>query len=71
MSERIRTVMTTGAAGNLGRCVARSFEVGGAKLVLVVGQYTPPAVLCWILLTALYPPRGNGSSPALGTVTGR
>jgi NAD(P)-dependent dehydrogenase (short-subunit alcohol dehydrogenase family) len=35
MSERIRTVMITGAAGNLGRCVARHFDVGGANLVLV------------------------------------
>ncbi len=30
-----RTVMITGAAGNLGRAVSRAFEVGGANLVLV------------------------------------
>ncbi len=30
-----RTVMITGAAGNLGRCVARAFEAEGANLVLV------------------------------------
>ena len=35
MDSHARTVMITGAAGNLGRCVARSFLAGGAKLVLV------------------------------------
>jgi NAD(P)-dependent dehydrogenase (short-subunit alcohol dehydrogenase family) len=35
MDAHTRTVMITGAAGNLGRCVARSFLAGGANLVLV------------------------------------
>lgn len=35
MDAHTRTVMITGAAGNLGRCVARSFLAGGARLVLV------------------------------------
>jgi NAD(P)-dependent dehydrogenase (short-subunit alcohol dehydrogenase family) len=35
MGAHIRTVMLTGAAGNLGRCVARSFHASGANLVLV------------------------------------
>jgi NAD(P)-dependent dehydrogenase (short-subunit alcohol dehydrogenase family) len=35
MGAQIRTVMITGAAGNLGRCVAASFHAGGANLVLV------------------------------------
>jgi NAD(P)-dependent dehydrogenase (short-subunit alcohol dehydrogenase family) len=35
MDAHTRTVMITGAAGNLGRCVARSFLASGAKLVLV------------------------------------
>lgn len=35
MSVQTRTVMITGAAGNLGRCVARSFLAEGARLVLV------------------------------------
>jgi len=35
MNTRARTVMITGAAGNLGRCVARSFLAEGARLVLV------------------------------------
>ena len=35
MAKRTRTVMITGAAGNLGRCVAGSFHAGGANLVLV------------------------------------
>ena len=35
MSARTRTVMITGAAGNLGRAVAGSFLAEGAKLVLV------------------------------------
>jgi len=30
-----RVVMVTGAAGNLGRAVARAFQAAGAKLVLV------------------------------------
>jgi len=35
MDAQTRTVMITGAAGNLGRCVARSFLAEGARLVLV------------------------------------
>ena len=35
MAAHIRTVMITGAAGNLGRCVAASFLASGANLVLV------------------------------------
>lgn len=35
MAAQIRTVMITGAAGNLGRCVAGSFHAGGANVVLV------------------------------------
>lgn len=35
MNAQTRTVMITGAAGNLGRCVARSFLADGARLVLV------------------------------------
>jgi len=35
MDAHARTVMITGAAGNLGRCVARSFDAEGANLVLV------------------------------------
>ena len=35
MNARTRTVMITGAAGNLGRAVAGSFLAEGAKLVLV------------------------------------
>ena len=35
MGAHIRTVMITGAAGNLGRCVAASFHASGANLVLV------------------------------------
>jgi len=35
MDAHTRTVMITGAAGNLGRCVAASFLAGGANLVLV------------------------------------
>jgi NAD(P)-dependent dehydrogenase (short-subunit alcohol dehydrogenase family) len=35
MDAHARTVMITGAAGNLGRCVARSFLAEGAHLVLV------------------------------------
>ena len=35
MTEQRRTVMITGAAGNLGRCVAASFHASGANLVLV------------------------------------
>jgi NAD(P)-dependent dehydrogenase (short-subunit alcohol dehydrogenase family) len=35
MGSLIRTVMITGAAGNLGRCLARSFRAMGANLVLV------------------------------------
>ncbi|MDB5731296.1 MAG: family NAD(P)-dependent oxidoreductase [Variovorax sp.] len=35
MGTHIRTVMITGAAGNLGRCVARAFHASGANLVLV------------------------------------
>ena len=35
MNARNRTVMITGAAGNLGRAVARSFLAEGARLVLV------------------------------------
>ena len=35
MTAHIRTVMITGAAGNLGRCVAASFHASGANLVLV------------------------------------
>lgn len=34
-AKRTRTVMITGAAGNLGRCVAASFHASGANLVLV------------------------------------
>lgn len=35
MNAQTRTVMITGAAGNLGRAVARSFLAEGARLVLV------------------------------------
>ena len=35
MAAQVRTVMITGAAGNLGRCVAASFHASGANLVLV------------------------------------
>ena len=35
MNAATRTVMITGAAGNLGRCLAASFLAGGANLVLV------------------------------------
>ena len=35
MGQHTRTVMITGAAGNLGRCVAASFHASGANLVLV------------------------------------
>jgi NAD(P)-dependent dehydrogenase (short-subunit alcohol dehydrogenase family) len=35
MDAPTTTVMITGAAGNLGRCVAATFLAGGAKLVLV------------------------------------
>ena len=35
MNANARTVIITGAAGNLGRCVARSFLAVGANLVLV------------------------------------
>ena len=35
MDAQTRTVMITGAAGNLGRCVAHSFLAEGARLVLV------------------------------------
>lgn len=35
MTEQRRTAMITGAAGNLGRCVAASFHASGANLVLV------------------------------------
>ena len=35
MHAPTRTVMITGAAGNLGRCVAASFLASGAHLVLV------------------------------------
>ena len=35
MTAQTRTVMITGAAGNLGRAVARSFLAEGARLVLV------------------------------------
>lgn len=35
MDAHTRTVMITGAAGNLGRCVGRSFHASGANLVLV------------------------------------
>lgn len=35
MAAQRRTVMVTGAAGNLGRCVAAAFHASGANLVLV------------------------------------
>ena len=35
MGQLVRTVMITGAAGNLGQCLARSFGEQGANLVLV------------------------------------
>ena len=35
MDAQTRTVMITGAAGNLGRCVAASFHASGANLVLI------------------------------------
>ncbi len=35
MKALVRTVMITGAAGNLGRCLARSYLADGANLVLV------------------------------------
>jgi NAD(P)-dependent dehydrogenase (short-subunit alcohol dehydrogenase family) len=35
MSAHTTTVMITGAAGNLGRCLAASFHAGGSNLVLV------------------------------------
>ena len=35
MTAQARCVMITGAAGNLGRCVAATFHASGASLVLV------------------------------------